>query len=103
MPSDVVEAFVGECEALSSVLHDLPDDIFGRITNCPPWDLKDLVVATGRRQLSAAEVAILGALAERFPLLSLGDLRAAFRSLRAKSLGRSRMSDGGLGHASPQS
>lgn len=33
-----------ECRALSAVLLDLAPDDFDRPTNCPPWNLKELVV-----------------------------------------------------------
>jgi uncharacterized protein (TIGR03083 family) len=44
MSSDVLAALLGESRALSAVLHSLTPGDLGRPTNCPPWDLQELVV-----------------------------------------------------------
>lgn len=41
---DVVAAFEAECRALGAVLEGLDAAQLTLPTNCPPWDLKDLVV-----------------------------------------------------------
>jgi uncharacterized protein (TIGR03083 family) len=41
--STVVAAFATECEALEGVLRRSPEPDFVLPTNCPPWDLKELV------------------------------------------------------------
>lgn len=40
----VLEAYVAECDALSDVLRGLSSGDLARQTNCPPWNLKELVV-----------------------------------------------------------
>jgi uncharacterized protein (TIGR03083 family) len=42
-----VAALVEECAVLSAVLRGLAVEEFGRPTNCPPWDLTELVVHIG--------------------------------------------------------
>jgi len=42
----VVGVLADECGATISVLEELPEDDFARPTNCPPWNLKELVVHT---------------------------------------------------------
>lgn len=46
MPVSVV-ALADECRALSSVLRELAPAEFATATNCPPWDLRELVVHIG--------------------------------------------------------
>ena len=41
---DALTALVEESRALSAVLRQLGAQEFGRATNCPPWDLAELVV-----------------------------------------------------------
>jgi uncharacterized protein (TIGR03083 family) len=43
---EALAALAQESQALSAVLLELDADDFGRPTNCPPWDLKELVVHT---------------------------------------------------------
>lgn len=43
---DVLVALRKEAKALSAVLHTLDPPQFDRPTNCPPWDLRELVVQT---------------------------------------------------------
>lgn len=44
MTSDALTALTDESRALSAVLHDLGPVDLARTTNCPPWDLQELVV-----------------------------------------------------------
>ncbi|MEQ4209909.1 maleylpyruvate isomerase N-terminal domain-containing protein [Actinopolymorpha sp. B17G11] len=44
MTDEVLEAFRDEAEALDSVVEKLSADDFRRPTNCPPWDVKELIV-----------------------------------------------------------
>ncbi len=47
MPDDwavLTAAFDRECNALLDVLRAIDDSDFGRVTNCPPWTLRELVV-----------------------------------------------------------
>jgi hypothetical protein len=46
MRDDVVTALACESRALSGVLHGLTPEDFARPTNCPPWNLQELVVHT---------------------------------------------------------
>ena len=41
---DALAALTQEGRALSAVLHDLAPEDYTRPTNCPPWDLQELVV-----------------------------------------------------------
>src|SRR2546427_6712885 len=41
-----MEAFHAECGAFSDAIGGLDEDDFVRPTNCPPWDLKELIVHT---------------------------------------------------------
>jgi hypothetical protein len=43
---EALTALAEESQALSAVLLDLEADQFQRPTNCPPWNLKELVVHT---------------------------------------------------------
>jgi hypothetical protein len=58
--NDVLEAFRDEAEALDSVVEKLHADDFRRPTNCPPWDVKELIVHIAvvlpPRPLQAADV-----------------------------------------------
>lgn len=42
--TDALTALTRECQALSAVLRELNPEDFSRATNCPPWDLQELVV-----------------------------------------------------------
>jgi uncharacterized protein (TIGR03083 family) len=44
MASDALTALLGESRALYAVLHSLTPEDLARPTNCPPWDLQELVV-----------------------------------------------------------
>jgi uncharacterized protein (TIGR03083 family) len=61
MSNDALTALLGESRALSAVLRSLTPDDLARPTNCPPWDLQELVVhiadsiAVGDSPLPAAE------------------------------------------------
>jgi uncharacterized protein (TIGR03083 family) len=45
--SDTLTALARETQALSAVLHELEPTDLARATNCPPWDLQELVVHIG--------------------------------------------------------
>jgi len=51
---EALSALAEESRTLSAVLLDLDAEQFQRPTNCPPWDLKELVVHT------AASIALPG-------------------------------------------
>lgn len=40
----VLDALVGECDAIADALDGVDEASFSRVTNCPPWTLKELVV-----------------------------------------------------------
>jgi uncharacterized protein (TIGR03083 family) len=44
MPGGALTALTLESQALSAVLHELEPEDLTRRTNCPPWDLQELVV-----------------------------------------------------------
>jgi hypothetical protein len=44
---EAIVALADECHALSAVLPELEPDEFAKPTNCPPWDLRELVVHIG--------------------------------------------------------
>jgi uncharacterized protein (TIGR03083 family) len=44
---DVLTVLLGECRVLSAVLRGLTPGDLARPTNCPPWDLRELVVHIG--------------------------------------------------------
>ena len=46
MSIDVLNVLLAESRALSAVLHTLTPGDLARPTNCPPWDLQELVVHT---------------------------------------------------------
>jgi uncharacterized protein (TIGR03083 family) len=58
---DALTALTEECRALSAVLHTLEPEDWRRPTNCPPWDLQELVVHT------AASIATDGPLPNAAP------------------------------------
>lgn len=47
MTGDALTALARETQALSAVLHELEPADLARATNCPPWDLQELVVHIG--------------------------------------------------------
>lgn len=49
---EVLAALQAETEALSAVLHTLDPPQFDQPTNCPPWDLRELVVHLAYRWTS---------------------------------------------------
>jgi Mycothiol maleylpyruvate isomerase N-terminal domain len=51
---DALVALRQETSALSVVLHTLDPAQFDRPTNCPPWDLRELVVHTAASVRTAA-------------------------------------------------
>jgi uncharacterized protein (TIGR03083 family) len=55
--SDVMNALADESLALSAVLGELYPHDFTRATNCPPWDLRELVVHIGAT-ISVADMAL---------------------------------------------
>lgn len=44
MTTAVLQAFESEAQTLDSALNELTESDFARPTNCPPWNVKDLVV-----------------------------------------------------------
>lgn len=81
---DLIVAFDLEVAALLAVLDDLPDDDFAQPTNCPPWDLRELVVhiafsacasADPRTAKPAGHVAITAAEYYRRPERDTDDYR----------------------------
>ena len=56
MTGDALSVLAEECAALSAVLHGLGRADWQRATNCPPWDLRELVVHIG------ASIAVRGPL-----------------------------------------
>jgi uncharacterized protein (TIGR03083 family) len=47
MSNDVLTVLLNESRALSTVLHSLTPDDLARPTNCPPWNLQELIVHIG--------------------------------------------------------
>jgi hypothetical protein len=67
---EALTALAEESRTLSTVLLELDVEEFRRPTNCPPWDLKELVVHT------AASIGLRGNLPDpepRAPLVSAAD------------------------------
>jgi hypothetical protein len=44
LTSDALTALTQEAQALSVVLHGLEPEDLARATNCPPWDVQELIV-----------------------------------------------------------